>query len=150
MKVSVTFKTHISCRINVYEDAGNVTDAPAGNSTRINSSGRSDLGETWRRTYPLAGSCHCGWSALRSSRLPACSARARRVESVSPKAPDRRPSKVAVGLASPRSILLIMAFETPDLSASSANDQLRASRSRAIRAARDSVGSLTIVDISLL
>ena len=38
---------------------------------------------------------------------------------MSPKAPESRPSSIAVGLVSARSILLIIAFETPDRSARS-------------------------------
>src|SRR3569833_156481 len=102
---------------------------------------------------PVAGSCQRCWSAARASRPAPASARARSVDIVRPNAPERRPRRVAVGLASPRSILLIIALDTPERSARSDNDQPRASRSKAILAANDCVGSsgsLTIVDIILL
>jgi len=51
------------------------------------------------------------------------------------------PSTVAVGLASPRSILLIMAFDTPERTDRSASDQPRALRSRFSEAEMASVGS---------
>ena len=61
-----------------------------------------------------------GWSAARATRESACSARAISSDSVIPSAPDRRPSSAAVGWASARSILAIIARETPERSASAA------------------------------
>src|SRR3954462_2941089 len=71
-------------------------------------------------------------------------------ESVSPNAPDRRPSSIAVGLDSPRSILLIIARDTPERSASSPSDQPRVSRSSFRRAAMRGVGSSILVDMPTL
>jgi hypothetical protein len=50
------------------------------------------------------------------------------------KAPDSRASSMAVGELSPRSILWIIARDTPDFSASSLSDHPRASRSIRMRA----------------
>src|SRR5262249_1817171 len=69
-----------------------------------------------------------------------------KVVSVKPNAPDKRPKRLAVGLHSPRSILLIIAFETPDRFASSESGQPRASRSARSLSAIRLVGSSTIID----
>ena len=61
--------------------------------------------------------------------LPSPSARSSRPARVRSKAPASRTRITAVGLTSSRSILLIVALETPERSASSASDQPRASRS---------------------
>jgi|GEM_PF-6694451 len=53
---------------------------------------------------------------------------------LSPKAPDNLPSRVAVGLLSPRSTLWIIARETPARWASSVSDQSRLCRSILMRA----------------
>ena len=69
------------------------------------------------------------------------SAKASSMESCRPKAPESRPRIVAVGLASHRSILLIIALETLDFSASSPSDHPLASRSMRIRLAMAMEGS---------
>src|SRR5262249_32457733 len=58
------------------------------------------------------------------------------IDRVRPNAPDSRPKSEAVGLAAPRSTLLIIALDTPDRSARSGSDQPRFSRSTLIRAPR--------------
>ena len=54
-----------------------------------------------------------------------------------PSAPDRRPSRAAVGCASPRSTLPIIARETPERSARALTESSRASRAACNVAARD-------------
>src|SRR3977135_298030 len=54
-----------------------------------------------------------------------------------PSAADRRPSKAAVGCASPRSILPIIARETPERSARALAESSRASRAACTVAASD-------------
>ena len=66
------------------------------------------------------------------------------------KAPASRTRTTAVGLTSSRSILLIVALETPDRSARSASDQPRMSRSRRTRRAIWVPGSSIKVVIRLL
>src|SRR5579871_4280255 len=100
--------------MNVYEEAGYATDAPGGSSQRTRSITFEPSGETAVLRYPVAGSRQTVCSLARFSRDAAPSARARSVEIVRPKAPERRPRRAAVGLDSPRSTLLIMALETPD------------------------------------
>jgi len=56
-----------------------------------------------------------------------------RVDSVMPKAAAMRTRRAAVGLVMPRSIVLSIALETPDRSASSASDQSRMTLSAWIR-----------------
>src|SRR3984957_14809620 len=70
-------------------------------------------------------------------------------ETLSSRAADSLPSRTAVGLLSPRSILLIIARDTPDSAASRPIAQpraLRAPRSRSPNAA----GESTIVDMNPL
>ena len=73
-----------------------------------------------------------------------------KLASVSSKAADSRIRIAAVGLASARSTLLIIAFDTPDRVARSPCDQPRASRSvRTVWASRADVSS-TIVTTNVL
>ena len=43
---------------NVFSFGGLFLHTPAGSSTSTSSSGRSDIGETWRRRYPVCGTRH--------------------------------------------------------------------------------------------
>src|SRR5258708_4915174 len=133
--------------MKVNAQAGYATDLPGGSSQRTRSMTPELTGETDVLWYPVAGSCQTACSLARTSRDVAPSARAKSVESVRPNAPERRPRRVAVGLDSPRSTLLIIALETPDRSARWSSDQPRTSRSALMRfASRDST-SLTLMDI---
>ena len=78
----------------------------------------------------MAGSVQRRWSSARKSCPPAdISASAISDDSVMPNAAAIRTSNSAVGLASSRSILESIAFDTPECSASSASDQPRLARS---------------------
>ena len=89
---------------------------------------------------------------LAGARQPAAvvSARAISADSVTPKAAAIRTSSVAVGLVSPRSMALSMAFETPERCASSASDHSRCVRSARMRRAIPSDKSSDILAIRLL
>ena len=80
------------------------------------------------------------WSAApRSSSSP--SARAISSESVIPSAADRRPSRAAVGWASARSILAIIARETPERSARADRSSWSRRASRTVAASETESGS---------
>src|ERR1043166_6819987 len=106
--------------------------------------------ETWRRMYPVAGSRQTACAAARTGPRCGVSACASRADSVSPNAADNRPSRAAVGLASARSILLIIALETPERAARASSDQRREARSSRVRAAMVESMESMIVDTSLL
>src|SRR5258708_39184940 len=107
-------------------------------------------GDTATRLNPVAGSTHSSWEAARESICDRCSARDSNVERVKQYAAEIRPRSAAVGLTSLRSILLIIAFDTPERSANSPIDHRRASRSSFKRSASRVSRSLTLVAIRLL
>jgi L-amino acid N-acyltransferase YncA len=125
-------------------------DCIEGNSLRTISITADPAGDIAVRRRPVSGSSHMACPPARAIRDCPASARASRAESVIPNAPDKCPSRAAVGLVSPRSILLIIAFETPDRSANSASDQERALRSSRMRLASRASISLTIVATGLV
>src|ERR1700761_2557210 len=112
-----------------------------------------------RRTVPPpgAGASSPGMSASPAvPRWPAGTSRlapgrpgASSSETLSSRAADSLPRTTAVGLLSPRSILLIIARDTPDASASRSIDQPRPCRSRRRRSPNASRSS-TIVDMDPL
>jgi serine/threonine protein kinase len=85
----------------------------------------------------------------REMRPPWLSAPSIKPASVRSKALASRTSTTAVGLTSARSILLMVALETPERSARSARDQPRLSRSRRRRRASWAPDLSTIADICL-
>src|SRR5258708_10011762 len=129
--------------MKVNAQAGYATDLPGGSSQRTRSMTPELTGETDVLWYPVAGSCQTACSLARTSRDVAPSARAKSVESVRPNAPERRPRRVAVGLDSPRSPLLIIALETPVRPASASPDQPRTSRPAFVPFRRPAPPSLT-------
>ena len=121
--------------------------APAGSSTSTSSSGPPAAGESARRVYPLSGSVHVGWSPRRARGGARCAPRAAiSSDSVSPSAADSRPSSAAVGCASARSTLAIIARETPERSASAAVERPCASRAPWTVWASEVVSSSTMMD----